>query len=500
MITRCVKYLLKGTKGDTGLGIKSEVCYYSLSKSSTSHLTITTSMIQVGWTTTPQTPTAEKPYHWKAVLRIWTDETKEIIGPEIIGTYGEKGDKGDKGDSGQTSVVSYVFCRYSRQPQPPTSDQGSYAEPNPPSSGWSVTSGSDTYVWTDAPEAKVASSLLWMSRRTFTSDGEDPQGDWTEPILMADTANFDVEYSALEYPGDPNENPEDWSDDPTDAVWMATKTRVNGVWEAWTVVRIKGEQGEQGEKGDKGDKGSRGPALRGPQAWEDMVVGYSFQCGADAEDYKDCVVYDSNYYSCVKSHKKTATNYPGSTEDVNNKYWQLGDKVELIATNILLAAYALIKNLGVEAIEMKDNLGTIIFQAKDGVVTCNTGTFNNVTVQGNITAATMNLKLSTVDTGVPNGSICYDVSDVTLQELQTNTMRVIKIVNPVHTRSTPVDLILTCASSNVQVSTGMDVSTCTIGSKMTVSQGGYNAGKYYELLGYNNGSTTTWILSTLESI
>lgn len=132
-------------------------------------------------------------------------------------------------------------------------------------------------------------------------------------------------------------------------------------------------------------KGERGPALRGPQAWSDCLNGYSFQAGGDNEEWKDVVLYNSKYYSCIKSHAKTSTNYPESTEDTNNGYWKLGDNIELVATKILLATYALVKNLGVEAIDMKDSAGNVIFQAKDGNVVCNSGTFNNITVKGNST-------------------------------------------------------------------------------------------------------------------
>lgn len=137
--------------------------------------------------------------------------------------------------------------------------------------------------------------------------------------------------------------------------------------------------------GENGDKGDRGPALRGPQAWSDCAVGYVFQSGANGEEYKDIVLYGNNYYSCIKSHTKTASNNPGSATDTNSGLWKLADKLEIVATKILLAQYALVKNLGVEAIDMKDDKGNIIFQAKDGNVTCNRGTFNNITVKGNST-------------------------------------------------------------------------------------------------------------------
>ena len=135
--------------------------------------------------------------------------------------------------------------------------------------------------------------------------------------------------------------------------------------------------------GENGAKGDRGPALRGPQAWSDCAVGYVFQSGASGEEYKDIVLYSGYYYSCIKSHTKTASNNPGSATDTNSGLWKLADPVEIVATKILLAQYALVKNLGVEAIDMKDANGNIIFQAKDGNVTCNSGTFKNITVKGN---------------------------------------------------------------------------------------------------------------------
>lgn len=134
-------------------------------------------------------------------------------------------------------------------------------------------------------------------------------------------------------------------------------------------------------KGDTGDKGEQGAVLRGPQAWSDCATGYAFQAGGAGEKWQDVVIYGDNYYSCVKSHTKTASNYPGSTTANNNGYWQLGDKIELVATKILLATYALVKNLGVEAIDMKDAKGNILFQAKDGAVTCKTGTFDGIKVR-----------------------------------------------------------------------------------------------------------------------
>ena len=72
------------------------------------------------------------------------------------------------------------------------------------------------------------------------------------------------------------------------------------------------------EDGEPGAKGETGATLRGPQSWSNCGNGYSFQAGAAGEEWKDVVFYDSGFYSCIKSHVKSATNYPGSDEDTNN--------------------------------------------------------------------------------------------------------------------------------------------------------------------------------------
>ena len=142
-----------------------------------------------------------------------------------------------------------------------------------------------------------------------------------------------------------------------------------------------GEPGAPGEPGEPGAQGSRGPALRGPREWLACDANTQFMCGAEGEEYLDVVLYNNNYYVCRKTHRKSPLNYPGGAASEKNGLWQLGDKLELIATNILLSTYALIKNLGVEAVEMKDADGNVLFEAKGGAVTCGTGTFNNINVQ-----------------------------------------------------------------------------------------------------------------------
>ena len=158
----------------------------------------------------------------------------------------------------------------------------------------------------------------------------------------------------------------------------------------------KGDPGNPGGQGDPGEQGPQGPTLR-VQDWNKCTsngtVNYNFYQGDVenlSEPYKDVVLYNNNYYSCIKTHSNK------SILPTNQTYWQLGDKVELVATNILLATYSLIKNLGAEAIEMKDGNGNVVFYAKGGTLTCKTGVFENVTIKGNLYTPYYNIDTSNI--------------------------------------------------------------------------------------------------------
>ena len=133
-----------------------------------------------------------------------------------------------------------------------------------------------------------------------------------------------------------------------------------------------------------GNRGSRGPRPRGPVAWEDCAVGTTFQQGAEGESFYDMVLYLNHIYSCKKTHNKTADNYPGSDADLTQNLWELALEADLVATKIVLATYALVKNLGVECIDMRDDNDAILCQIKDGNVNCKTGLFQNITVTDSV--------------------------------------------------------------------------------------------------------------------
>jgi hypothetical protein len=91
--------------------------------------------------------------------------------------------------------------------------------------------------------------MVWMSKRIFTWDGNDPQdATWSTPTQMTDTASMDVEWSAVETkPGTPTANPYNWHNDATtEDVWMAVRFQSNGEWGAWNIMRVRGEKGDTG--------------------------------------------------------------------------------------------------------------------------------------------------------------------------------------------------------------------------------------------------------------
>lgn len=162
--------------------------------------------------------------------------------------------------------------------------------------------------------------------------------------------------------------------------------------------------------GDPGIKGEKGASLRGPQAWSDLSVGYQFYQGKNSEEYKDIVLYNGNFYSCIKTHVKSATNYPGGTEDTSNGYWKVSENFELIATKVFFAKLAQIDNLEIgDHINIKDKNGVIVLVANKDGLTCKQGTFENVQISGvlNGVSGTFSKLTSLDDNGKPAAAIYF---------------------------------------------------------------------------------------------
>lgn len=245
--------------------------------------------------------------------------------------------------------------------------------------------------------------------------------------------------------------------------------------------------------GEDGKRGETGATLRGPQSWDNCGIGYDFQCGASGEEWKDVVIYNSGFYSCIKSHIKNANNFPGSDEDQNNHYWRLGSPIEMVIAKIILTQYQLVDNLGVKVIEMKDENDKIMFLAKDGKVICNGGIFQNISVSGDISVGRLRYNENTVTDGtsVINGSFIRGGGTYVLPHLSDGEFMRIVVFNPIITRSTPLATLKGEQEMDAFMAAG---SSFFLNREATIGVYGW-----CELIGTSQNGHTIWVYSVVEN-
>lgn len=243
----------------------------------------------------------------------------------------------------------------------------------------------------------------------------------------------------------------------------------------------------------KAVKGEKGSVLRGPQLWNTCSNGYRFEAGGEGEEWKDAVIYNGNTYSCIKTHVKTADNYPGSAADLNNHYWRLGQSIELLIAHIILTQYQMVENLGVRTIEMKDKDGNVVFRAKDGDLVCKGGIFQNVSVSGDVSVGRLRYNENTVTDGksVINGSFIRGWGTYVLPHLKDGEFMRIVVYNPIITRST-LPTVLKCEhTKDVFMPAKMSY---TQTRETTIEVYGW-----YELIGTNELGRTIWVYNNVEN-
>lgn len=292
----------------------------------------------------------------------------------------------------------------------------------------------------------------------------------------------------------------------TDGSWVSNKAPayVEGkfIWTRSVITYTDGSStatdavcvtGSKGNKGDKGDKGSTGSVLRGPQLWNTCINGYRFEAGGEGEEWKDSVLYNGYTYSCIKTHVKTADNYPGSAADLNNHYWRLGQSIELLIAHIILTQYQMVENLGVRTIEMKDKDGNIVFKAKDGDLVCKGGIFQNVSVSGDVSVGRLRYNENTVTDGtsVINGSFIRGGGTYVLPHLKDGEFMRIVVFNPIITRSTPPTVLKGEQTKDVFMAAGRSYS---LQREKTIEAYGW-----CELIGTNHLGQTIWVYNNVEN-
>lgn len=189
---------------------------------------------------------------------------------------------------------------------------GEEDDPIPDNSTYTKDGHQVTVVWYDS--VPNGTQTVWMTKRVFGQ----PNSTWTSPIRMADTTDFQVEYSASvlsdgtstqlpslnDYINESAEGVDEaqwradcvaqgkgtWNDTVTDPLWMATCTRNNGSWTDWTIAKVRGEN-----------------AIR-----------------VDLTNDKDELIYDHDGRKVSLRNSETNANlYDGATEVTSDVTWSI---------------------------------------------------------------------------------------------------------------------------------------------------------------------------------
>jgi len=180
----------------------------------------------------------------------------------------------------------------------------------------------------------------------------------TTPPVMTSTNKYLWNYEVVTY---------------TDGTTASTAKRVIGTY---------------GDKGDTGAQGRDGITWRTSEWLPETEYHNDTASGSDPR-YVDIVVFTdegrteiSAAYQCRQTHTASDASKPGSGASWQT-YWQKVSNMQGgLVTPFIISEAAFIENLTVGGIVSYDSAGNIVFKAKDGEVTCNTGTFKNITVDG----------------------------------------------------------------------------------------------------------------------
>lgn len=159
-----------------------------------------------------------------------------------------------------------VYMRSNNDASVKTPTGGSYANPVPTESTWS----------TEIPDG---AAKLWVSTRMFTSNGKNQEEAWSTPKNLTYVQYTETWYSTVENnPGNPDNNPDNWSKTGTNFVWIAVRTIYNGSKQEWNIAKVVGKTGATGPTGAPGSDGVDGAdgksaAIKSATATVDANVG-----------------------------------------------------------------------------------------------------------------------------------------------------------------------------------------------------------------------------------
>lgn len=156
-----------------------------------------------------------------------------------------------------------IYMRSNNDSSVKTPTGGSYNNPVPIESAWS----------TEIPDG---AAKLWVSTRMFTSNGKNQEEAWSTPKNLTYVQYTETWYSTVENnPGNPDDNPNNWSKTGNNFIWIAVRTIYNGSKQKWNIAKVVGKTGATGAPGSNGSDGADGkPAsIKSATATIDANVG-----------------------------------------------------------------------------------------------------------------------------------------------------------------------------------------------------------------------------------
>lgn len=139
-----------------------------------------------------------------------------------------------------------VYMRSNNDSSVKTPTGGSYNNPVPIESAWS----------TEIPDG---AAKLWVSTRMFTSNGKNQEEAWSTPKNLTYVQYTETWYSTVENnPGNPDDNPDNWSKTGNNFIWIAVRTIYNDSKQEWNIAKVVGKTGATGPTGAPGSDGIDG--------------------------------------------------------------------------------------------------------------------------------------------------------------------------------------------------------------------------------------------------
>ena len=214
-----------------------------------------------------------------------------------------------------------VYMRSNNDASVKTPTGGSYDNPVPTESTWN----------TEIPDG---SAKLWVSTRMFTSNGKNQEEAWSTPKNLTYVQYTETWYSTVENnPGNPDDNPDNWSKTGNNFIWIAVRTIYNGSKQEWNIAKVVGKTGEKGDTGAAGKDGKNFTILGYKDSLEQLQTDVPSPAQGDAYGVGTVEPYKLYIYDTTKGWVANGTIGGGTSVDVVDNL-TTGDADKALSANM----------------------------------------------------------------------------------------------------------------------------------------------------------------------